>query len=72
MPNTTTFVTYSFIIRIVSGIGAATTSTASLTLLSQTFQDNIAPAMVRLPHLHERIHLALLWRRDSSFWNQGL
>ena len=46
MPTSETFVAYSLIIRIFSGIGAAATSTASLTLLSQTFKDNIASAMV--------------------------
>ena len=46
MPDGEMFVIFSFVIRIVSGIGAATTSTASLTLLSQTFPDDIATAMV--------------------------
>lgn len=46
MPNGTTFVIFAFLIRIVSGFGAATTSTASLTLLTETFQDDIASAMV--------------------------
>jgi len=45
MPTKETFIAYSFIIRIFSGVGAATTSTASMTLLSQNFKGHIASAM---------------------------
>ena len=61
MPTSETFVAYSLVIRIFSGVGAAATSTASLTLLSQTFKDNIASAMVSKNHSQKCF--------TSHFWN---
>lgn len=46
MPTKVYFITYCFLIRIVSGLGAAATSTSAFTLLTRTFKDNLSPAMV--------------------------
>ena len=47
MPDGTVFIVFCFLIRIVSALGSAATSTACLTLLAQEFEDNLSPAVVR-------------------------
>ncbi|XP_065062785.1 MFS-type transporter SLC18B1-like [Rhopilema esculentum] len=45
MPDKETFVAFCFLIRIVSAIGGAATSTSALTIITQTFKDNLSPAV---------------------------
>eukprot|EP00794_Sanderia_malayensis_P011822 gene11822-13046_t len=45
MPDGHIFIIFCFLVRVVSGLGATATSTASLTLLVQHFHENISPAM---------------------------
>ncbi len=47
MPDGTVFIVFCFLIRIVSALGSAATSTSCLTLLAQEFEDNLSPAVVR-------------------------
>ncbi len=46
MNDENTFIIFSFLIRIVSALGSAATSTASITLVVQYFHDDISPAIV--------------------------
>jgi len=45
MPNKLSFIIFCFLVRIVCGLGAATTSTSCFTLLTMTFKENLSPAM---------------------------
>ena len=48
MPSGTMFIVYSFILRIVDGVGGAASMTACVAILAHCFPDNVGSVMVRL------------------------
>ena len=51
MPTPTLFITFSFLLRMVEGIGSAMFFTASYTLVIQLYQEKRGTVVVSMPDL---------------------